>query len=546
VIAAVGSTIEKIPRRHESVFEVTLLARPPQRQNTDAEALIKEARALRRRRWLTRISIVVVLLTAIVVSLSVGLTQPKKSPISPGSSPERPLADVREFRGNGNLAFISRNTLWMLYGREGTLRKLPAVKGFSPTSPQLSFDGKWLAYLETRTTNYSSSSDLWIARGNGTDAHQVAKSVGALVGWSSTSDNLAYTSTSFVRLASSIAMPDKLYLRTPAGAERELFGFPSAGFRSTEITGASWSPNGTALAVSTRSLGSQGETSVMSYPIAGGVPTTWFSISDAAVLPGVCTGCGGQDTIASVTGWWPRWGIGFWAFSSGATHNLDDTPLELVTRPGGIPHIIGDTLSDGSTVSYASDSRGELAIVASTGGREYGSGKTVDVCDRSSLTCAPVPGASVWSGKPLPCAGLECSGVPKAGLPGSGVSIDPSWSPNGSLLAYEKAPTLPYDGVSNATWYNAHELYLWNSATNTSKRVATLSGVTVPIWSKNGEDLLYVDNDALWLWRVNGGQPTRVASPLFSPKQWIAKNSGFQFSYYEQVNFSGQFSWWSH
>jgi hypothetical protein len=294
------------------------------------------------------------------------------------------------------------------------------------------------------------------------------------------------------------------------------------------------------------SLEPSGVTSVRSYPIDGGAPTTWFTISNAAILPGLCTGCGGHDTIATVTGWWPGWGVGFWAFSSGATHNLDDTPLELVTKPGAAPRIIGDTLSDGTTVAYASDARGELAIVASTGGREYGAGKTVDVCNRSSLRCTPIPGAAMWTGRPLPCAGLECSHVPRVGVNGSGVSIDPSWSPNGSLLAYEKAPTVPDDDVSNAVWYNAHELYLWNSATNASKKVAEVSGATVPVWSKNGQDLLYVDNNALWLWHVHGGKAMRIASPLFLRSQWIATNSGFQFSFFEQVDFLGQFSWWSH
>ncbi len=455
--------------------------------------------------------------------------------------------DVRAFRGDGDLAFISRNRLWTINGRRDTLRELPAVKGFSPTSPQLSFDGKWLAYLETRTSNnYSVVNDLWIARGNGTDAREVAKSVGALLGWSTASDDLAFTSTTSVKLASSIAMPVKVYLLTPTGIARELVGFPAAGDRTTEITGASWSPDGTALAVSTREISPQGGTVVRSYPIAGGAPTTWFSISNAAVLPGLCTGCGGQDTIATVTGWWPGWGVGFWAVSSGAVRNLDDTPLELITKPGATPRIIGNTLSDGTTVAYASDAQGELAIVASTGGREYGSGKTVDVCNRSSLRCAPVPGASVWTGQPLPCAGLECSHVPPAGARGSGVSIDPSWSPNGSLLAYEKAPTVPDDGVPNVVWYNAHELYLWNSATNASKKVADVNGATVPVWSKNGRDLLYVNNNALWLWHVNGGKPTKIASPLFLRSQWMATNGGFQFSFYEQVDFVGQFSWWSH
>jgi hypothetical protein len=534
---------------------MSLLTRQPQRHDDGIEALIEEARARQQRRWLIRIGlvvVVVVVLIAAAASLVTVLGGPTRLVRARSTPSVRPFVNVHAFKGAGDLAFISRNVIWTVDGHRGTLRSVPPLRGFSPASPEFSPNGKWLAYLETRGTNDSTLDNLWIARANGTDAREVATSVEELVGWDSNTEDLAYTSMRSIRYGQGnvVALPDKLALVAPSGTAREVLAFPAKGDRSTEITGANWSPEGTAIAVSTTTLGPAGGTAVRSYPVDGGAPTTWFTISNNAVLPGVCTQCGGKETIATVAGWWPGWGIGFWAFSSGMTHNLDDTPVELVTKPGATPRIIGNTLSDGTTEVFSADPQGELAIVASSGGREYGSGKTVDVCRRSSETCTPIPGASVWTGPPLPCAGVECSLVPAVGRAGSGVSIDPAWSPNGALLAYEKSPTVPNDGISNETWYDDHELYLWNSSTNTSKKIANLKGATTPVWSKDGRDVLYVASDALWLWTTDRVRPIEIARPLFAPALWNASLPPTQWStelsYFEQVDFRDQFSWWSH
>ena len=185
-----------------------------------------------------------------------------------------------------------------------------------------------------------------------------------------------------------------------------------------------------------------GGSTIRSYSVEGGKPTTWFSINAAANLHGLCSGCGGGNTIAQLAGWWADWGSGFWAFSSGAVHGLDSSPLELVHSPGAVPHIIGRTLSNGTTDALAASDDGSLAIVASAldAGRSYGIGKQVEVCQLSSQACTAVPGASTWEGKyPLLCS-QDCTQWPAPGKPGSAVSLDPAWSPDGQLLAYVKSP----------------------------------------------------------------------------------------------------------
>lgn len=191
-----------------------------------------------------------------------------------------------------------------------------------------------------------------------------------------------------------------------------------------QIWEATWSPSDQAVAVAIDSF--RAGSTIRTYPLDGDKPTTWFSIDATANLPGLCSGCGGGNTIAQLAGWWADWGIGFWAFSSGAIHGLDSSPLELVHAPGAMPNIIGRTLSNGLPTLAASYG-GFLAIVASAlnAGRSYGIGKQVEVCQLSSLSCAPVPGASTWEGKdPLHCT-QDCALWPVPGKPGSAVSLDP-------------------------------------------------------------------------------------------------------------------------
>lgn len=206
------------------------------------------------------------------------------------------------------------------------------------------------------------------------------------------------------------------------------------------------------------------------------------------------------------------------------------------------PYVIGETLSDGTTDAVASGANGALALVESTGGRALGRGKEVETCDPGTRMCTPLSGASVWPARNTqPCGTGACPIRPAPGSVGSGVSLDPSWSPSGTTLAYVKAPVVLGDYGSIEPWYAAQALYLWNASSDTSTKVADVSGASVPTWSRDGKSLLYVSGDSLWLYRVGGGAPVKTAGPLFSGRQLTASAEGV--GYYFQFPWGAQFSW---
>ena len=60
-------------------------------------------------------------------------------------------------------------------------------------------------------------------------------------------------------------------------------------------------------------------------------------------------------------------------------------------------------------------------------------------------------------------------------------------------------------------------------------------GAVVPIWSRAGNELMFVANDGLWLSRSAHGAPVEIAGPLLAPKDWSP--------FYAQIDWTDQFAW---
>jgi WD40-like Beta Propeller Repeat len=551
---------------------MTVLLPPPLPVREDPEALIEEARRRTRRRR-RRAATGAVMLVGVAALALVASSGGGSGIVAETSA--QPFVSVRAFSREGELAFISRGALWVLDGAAASLRVVASstfTKGSRsvaehghapqtstsgpavPGSPTFSHDGRWLAYLVTAQTADGGPSQLWIANADGTGAHEVAKlAVDQFVGWSPTADVLAVIAEAkgWYLNERQGQLPVELKLVSAGGVTRRLGALSTSPTRPGQIENAVWSPDGSNIAVSVTDPLPGVANTVSAYPVGGGKPTMWFRIRNTQTLPRVCSSsCGGRGVIADLAGWWPRRGIAFWAYCCGATRNLDNTPLEVLTVPGARPRLIAQTLSDGVTDAVAGGPGGSLAVVDSTAlGRALGQEKVVEHCSPRTLRCVPVPAGSIWTGPfRQPCTkALQCTiAHPASGTPGSGVSLDPAWSPTAPLLAYVKAPYALTGGGPTIAWYTAHQLYLWNERTGTTRMVATVTGVSVPTWSRNGRDLLYVSGDGLWLAAASGGRPVEIEHPLFPERQWSngAGPSG-AISYFGQIHWTGQFSWWS-
>jgi hypothetical protein len=85
-----------------------------------------------------------------------------------------------------------------------------------------------------------------------------------------------------------------------------------------------------------------------------------------------------------------------------------------------------------------------------------------------------------------------------------------------------------------------------NTTAGTTNRIGTVDGSALPTWSGNGKDLLYESNDGLWLMPISTGKPVEIVHPLYSEADWNSKGSHLaSVSFYGQIPWQYQFSWWS-
>ena len=476
----------------------------------DPDALIKEARERQRRRR-RRVGLAALALAAgtgaaLGIVYGTGGSTPAIVRIANG-----PTVNVAAFAHQGRLAFVSRNSLWVVDGTTSSLHKVTTPTGLHPLRPSFSPDGKWLAFIETRTSpkdvaggalNYS---QVWLARGDGSDPHPVAGLSSAwLVGWSPTADVLA---ASAGPISTRVPFESLTTLRvvTPGGSTRVVV-------RSRDVRDAVWSPDGRELAVVNEAPRLVDTLSV--YPLAGGKPTLWATLHPHDHLNGM------TQPLIDLAGWWKGLGIGVWVFGDGAGRNLDATPLDVIADPGAKPRFLADTLSV-ETTRIIAPSHDRIAVVADisngvNGGRVYWDAKQVQICTASPSSCRPI------------VAGR------------STVTVDPVWSPSGKQLAFVQAPDRLQGGWGQsvlATWYGRHVLRVYDTRTERLSTIAAARGATIPLWSTNGKSLLYVDADGIWLLPTLDAKPVRIATPLFAPSNWP--------SYFGQMAWPAQLSWWS-
>lgn len=368
-----------------------------------------------------------------------------------GASPFTPY--LSSLHGHGLLAIASDGHLRVLDGARGVMRDL--FRDARVERPAWSPSGQWLSYVVSGT-------QVWVARADETDAHEVG-TVGAAsadtVAWSPTTDELALVADSGVQLVT----PDGQPPRTLGGA---------AGAGS-----AAWSPDGKLLAVA------------VAAPNAHQARVVDRS---GALVRSLMEPANDRGTWR-LAGWWPDGGgLLAWRVPDSASAAADGMDLITIALRGGEPTRLTTMLGYRSWLSWSPDGR-RVAVVEGSG-REASRNKRLVVCDVEAARC----NTSMLS------------------FDSGTVQLSPAWSPDNSEIAYVQADEQGAGGqVANGygTWLQTAQLWTINVKFSTRQRLGTPAGLSWAQWSPDGQWLLAEAGNRLY--SVQRGRTALVGGLLY-------------------------------
>jgi len=414
-----------------------------------------------------------------------------------------PVVGAKAFTGHGRLAFVSSGRLYVLDGTaRGTAAVLHAVvvgkvaAGQVPGSPAWSADGKWLAFLVGKpgSDGAVSGGTLWIAGAEGQRARAVLRTSGPFE-WSPKADVVA-------------ALSGGTLMALRPGQ------VPHAIWEDPGFTGrVAWAPNGRSIAVSVIDRDARkrfvGSSIDIIAPASGVVALNNFAHSDTAAL--------------LIDGWWDD-GSGLLAWSE---------PVDSALRAAdGLPLVAYGFISGPYDVTLATTLPYPSFVVRGPG---------------SGVTLVTGGNRYLWHGKTI--ASVTTAGTRQPGMDAepAPVNLDPAWAAGAPTpaIAFVHASSKAPSGTGQAalsTWYATRQLwYEFTSGGNPFPVKKAGTGIAAPEWSSNGQYILYVRDNALWLIRMlapNGtpalGPATRIVSQLF-PGAWP--------NYYAYTAWQAQFAW---
>ncbi len=248
-------------------------------------------------------------------------------PLAPG-----PLAvNGPAWTGHGEMAFVSRDQLYVLDNAGRVTKVHGPAPGGSYGSPAWSTDGSWLAFTYTTPPPGEEAGDtetaLWVLRAGAPHAEQVAFTGVGAFSWSPT--------TSLVLAFESL----------DPGTNTTTLWEDVPGHRANAVPGITpffggfaWSPDGTHLAVSTGHAGNGHGTDLLStlqvVPTGGGAPVTWYQTT---------------SNVIEVGSWWPNGkGLLYWLDTDGSSSVAADGLVLYTQAAGSPPRPLATTLVDAS------------------------------------------------------------------------------------------------------------------------------------------------------------------------------------------------------
>ena len=423
---------------------------------------------------------------------------------SAASRPDHPAGATP---GNvpGELAFIAHGKLYLSGGSAGTLRRV-ALPGI-PDAPAWSADDRWLA-IEVSSPPPASQPEarmpatLWLVNAAGTSTRRLTPASWQVSGfaWAPHRDELA------VAAYLPQAPPTRSFLvaaAAPAGSPRIL---ASGGY----LTGPAWSPAGTRIAVGISTFTSGQWHSGLDVLSVAGSPAAVVTVSAGNVL--------------DLAGWWPDGsGLLYWLdFQGSGSIAADGLPLDSATLGARSPRtLLQAMLVHGSWLAFSP--RGNAVAAVSGGDRViWSGGKQITLCSAAG-TCAAV---------------AQPAGV---------VSVDPSWSPSGTEVAFARlSASGPFGPNGHADfspyWITRWEATsrIWIAGANGSDArplAAAGPGAVDPVWGSDGS-LLFVRDDSLWLLPSGAAGPTRLTGSLGA-----LSGPAYYRTYYAYVPYPQLFAW---
>ena len=402
--------------------------------------------------------------------------------------------------GHGEMAFVSRDELYVLDNAGSVTKVLGPAPGGSYGSPAWSTDGSWLAFTYTTPPPGEEAGNtetgLWVVRAGAPDAEQVALTGVGEFAWSpTTSLVLAFESLDPETNTTTLWEDVPGHRATAVPGITPFFG------------GFAWSPDGTRLAVSTGHAGNGHGIDLLStlevIPTGGGTPVTWYQTT---------------SDVIEVASWWPNGrGLLYWLDTDGSSSVAADGLVLYTQAAGSPPRPLATTLVDTSWLTWSPDGT-TLALVAGGSRTIWEGDKHVEICDPVTAACTSVD------------------------TPPGTVSLSPTWSPTGVLSFLAAAASDPFgaDGRAYfsqgwmAEWDMTHALFVSGSE-GSSQLTDAGTGVVAAQWGPG--DVLTVTGDYLWLAASGDSTPTRIAGPLSST---VAPTG-----YYGEVNWDSMFAWHS-